>query len=169
MKVAIRLAFLVFFAFQLGCSSSPPLFLGGTWVFTITPSGSSSQAFQATAVLTQLGSSIFGPVTFSGGSSSCSAPATMSGTVNGDNLSVQLTQLQSTLKLTGSVSGGPPVTYSASGKYTATSGGCLQDGSAGTWSGFLSANNVSTSASVTSGKLETSSNYLGTWRGTAQQ
>jgi len=150
MKLAIRLALLMSFSLVLGCSNAPPLFLGGTWVFTITPNNSPSAAVQATAVLTQLRNSIFGPVTFVDSSSSCSA-GMMSGTINGDNLSLQLTQSQSTLKLTGAVTGGFPVTYSASGKYSATTGGCLQSSSAGTWSGFLSANTASSSAASTSG------------------
>jgi hypothetical protein len=148
MKLAIRLALLLCLGLLLGCSSTPPLFLGGNWVFTITPSNSSSGAFQATAELTQLRNSIFGPVTFTGNGSSCSAPAMISGTVNGDQLSVQLTQSQSTLKLTGVVAGGPPVAYNASGKYTATTGDCLQSGGAGTWSGFLSAKSSDSSTSA---------------------
>jgi hypothetical protein len=142
MKVAIWTALCLYLGFLSGCSSSPPLFLQGTWEFTIMPSNSSG-SIQATAVLTQLGSSVFGPVTFGGNSSSCDTQAQMSGTVNGDNLSVQLTQSQSTLDLTGTVTGGLPVTYSASGKYTGTTGGCLQNGEAGTWTGFLAANSTS--------------------------
>jgi hypothetical protein len=143
MKLAIGTALCLILGFLSGCSSSPPLFLQGTWVFTITPSNSSTGAIQATAVLTQLGSSLFGPVTFGASSSSCDTQAQMSGTVNGANLSVELTQSQSTLKLTGTVTGGLPVTYSASGKYTGTTGGCLQNGEAGTWTGFLAANSTS--------------------------
>jgi hypothetical protein len=138
----------MYFGLLLGCSSAPPLFLGGNWVFTITPSNSPSGAFQATGVLTQLNSSIFGTVTISGNSTSCNAPAMISGTVNGDQLSVQLTQSKSTLTLTGTVAGGPPVAYNASGKYTATTGDCLPSGGAGTWSGFLSPKSSDSSTSA---------------------
>jgi|SRR5579862_16457 len=152
MKVTIRLAVLMSFGFLLGCSSSPPLFLGGNWVFTITPSNSAAAAFQATGVLTQLGNSLFGPVTLRPTSSTCNAPAMVSGTINGNQLSVQLSQSQSTLNLSGEVTGGPPVAYSVSGKYTATTGACLQDGGTGTWSGVTSGNNASTAAVLISQK-----------------
>lgn len=143
MKSIPRIALFLFLAFLGGCSSTPPLFLGGTWAFTIIPSDSSSAVIQATVEFTQLGNSIFGPVTFSGNGTSCGTQAMMSGTVNGDALSLQLTQSQSTLTFQGMATGGPPLTYYASGKYTATTGNCLQNGGTGTWSAFLEANNAS--------------------------
>lgn len=143
MKSKVCIALVVVLGFLNGCSSAPPLALAGTWVFTLTPSDASSGVIQATVPLTQFGNSIFGPVTLTGNGTSCGTTAMMSGTVNGDALSLQLTQSQSTLSLTGTATGGPPLTYNASGKYTATTGQCLQNGGAGTWSAFLAANSTS--------------------------
>jgi len=143
MKSGICISLLLLVVFLSGCGSTQPLFLGGTWVFTITPSGSTSEVIQGSATLTQLGNSIFGPVTFSGSGTSCGTQGMMSGTVNGNAVSLHLTQSQNTLSLTGLVTGGPPLTYNALGKYTASMGQCLQNGGTGAWSAFLTPNNAS--------------------------
>jgi hypothetical protein len=133
---------LVFLGLVNGCGSTPQ-YLAGTWQFTFTPGSSSAQSIQATAVLTQLGNSIFGPVTLAGNDISCGTQAMMSGNVNGYNMILALKQSQSTLTFTGTATGGFPSTYTASGKYSASTGQCLQNGGSGTWSGYLEAANAS--------------------------
>jgi hypothetical protein len=143
MKNVLRRTFLILLCLLAGCGSTP-LFLAGTWVFKISPTNSSSgAAIQLTVPLTQFNSSIFGTATLSGNGTSCGTVAMMSGTVSGSKLSLQLTQSENTLNLTGTATGGYPLTYTASGKYTATTGSCLQNGGGGTWTGFLEANNAS--------------------------
>jgi len=144
MKIFLRIALVVLLGLLNGCGNSPVLPpLTGTWSFTLTPTGSPSDVIQATVALTQLGNSVFGPVTLTGNGAACGTTAMMSGTVNGVALSLQLTQSQSTLKFTGKATGGYPLTTYASGKYTASSGPCLQNGGTGTWSAFLEANGSS--------------------------
>ena len=144
MKSIVRIALVVVLGLLNGCGSAPVLPpLTGTWAFTLTPTGSPSDVIQATVALTQLGNSVFGPVTLTGNGAACGATAMMSGTVNGVALSLQLTQSQSTLTITGKATGGYPLTSYASGKYTASSGPCLQNGGTGTWSAFLESNNSS--------------------------
>jgi len=144
MKSIVRIALVVVLGLLNGCGSAPPLPpMTGTWAFTLTPTGSPSEVIQATVALTQLGDSVFGPVTLTGNGAACGTNAMMSGTVNGVALSLQLTQSQSTLSFTGKATGGYPLTSYASGKYTATSGQCLQNGGTGTWSAFLESSNSS--------------------------
>jgi len=143
MKSVARTALVVALLFLNGCGNSivPPQ-LNGTWAFTLKPSGSSN-VIQVTAALTQVDNSISGPATLIGSAASCSSEATMSGTVSGNALNLDLTQYGDTLNFQGTTTGGPPVTTSASGKYAATSGPCIQNGGTGTWSAVLEPNNSS--------------------------
>jgi hypothetical protein len=121
-----------------GCGNSfPPPQLNGTWEFTLTPS-SSSTVIQFSATLTQVNNSL------SGSAASCSADAIVSGTVSGSALNLELTQYGDALDLQGTTTGGAPTTTSASGKYGATTGPCIQNGGSGTWKAVLEPNNTST-------------------------
>jgi len=120
--------------FLSGCNPSPNPAMTGTWLFALTSSGSPSEAIQATANLTQLGNTITGQVTLSGNGASCGATASMSGTVKGNNVTLELIQLQSTIEFTGTAN---LAFTSASGTYTATAGPCLQNGGGGSWSASL--------------------------------
>jgi len=141
MKDLARILLVVALGFLNGCGSSSQNFtMTGTWVFTLTPAASSAQVIQLTADLTQINNSFFGQVTLMGNAAACGIYAQMSGTVNGTALSVQIMQNQTTLTLKGQTN----ATFnSSSGSYTATTGGCIQNGGAGKWSGFLQAHNSS--------------------------
>lgn len=103
----------------------------GTWVFTMTPTDFSTDMIQATVPLTQAGNSVDGQVTLTpGAGTSCGTGGVMSGMATGNALSLQLTQSQSSLTLTGAANMG---FTSASGTYTATAGQCLQNGGTGSW------------------------------------
>jgi hypothetical protein len=143
MKSIVRIALVVALCFLNGCGygAAPLPTLTGTWVFTLTPANS-PDVIQATASLTQLwNNEVFGQVTLTGSGTSCGAIAEMSGSVNGDALSLELTQSPGTITLKGTATAA--VTVNASGTYTATTGRCLQNGGAGTWTAFLSGDNSS--------------------------
>ncbi|MGA8154293.1 MAG: hypothetical protein WB952_25330 [Terriglobales bacterium] len=134
MKTLVRTALILVFGFVTGCNPSPNPALSGTWAFTLTPIDSPSEPIQATAVLTQLGDNVTGQVTLTGSNSSCGSTATMTGTVKGNALALQLTQSQSALSFTGQAN----VAFtSASGTYSATTGTCLQNVGPGNWSAVL--------------------------------
>jgi hypothetical protein len=142
MKILARTVLVLTLISLYGCGNQPTTpALTGTWAFTLTPNGS-SQAIQATASLTQLNNSLFGPVTLTENGTACGTTAQMTGTVSGITLLLKLTQSGSTVSFNGKASGGYPVTSYASGSYSASSGPCLQSGS-GTWSAFLEANGSS--------------------------
>lgn len=139
MKSIVRIALVAVLGFLNGCGQGTTLTsLSGTWVFTLKPADSPSDLIQATVGLSQIGNELSGQVTLTGNGTSCGTQAAMSGFVNGNALSLRLTQSQSTLTLTGTATTG--VTINASGAYTATAGQCLQNGGKGTWSGSLQTN-----------------------------
>jgi hypothetical protein len=136
MKNVVRIALLAALLFLNGCgtqSALPPI--TGNWVFTLTPANSSSGVIQATAALTQLRNTVLGQVTLTGNGAACGTTAIISGTINNNALSLQITQLQSTITLKGSAT--TSLTLNATGAYTASTGRCLQNGGTGTWSAFL--------------------------------
>jgi hypothetical protein len=126
------LLILVTFLSACGTSSNPAM--TGNWLFVFTPTGSSTSAIQATANLTQVGTNVTGQVSLSGGAASCGSEASISGTVKGNSLTFQLTQLQSTISLTGTAN---QAFTSALGNYTGASGSCLLNGGIGSWSAAL--------------------------------
>jgi hypothetical protein len=139
MKSIVCFALVIALYFLNGCGSGQSALpsLTGTWVFTLTPSNSPSNVIQATAALTQLNNNVLlGQVTLKGNGTSCGTMAQMTGQLNGNTLTLQLTQSPSELLLKGTAT--TTLTVNASGKYTATSGQCLQDGGTGTWTAFLS-------------------------------
>jgi hypothetical protein len=129
-----RITLIAALTFLSGCNPSPNPALTGTWLFTLTSSGSPAEVIQLTANLTQLGNAITGQVTLSGNGAACGTTASMSGTVKGNNLTLQLVQQESTIEFTGTAN---QAFTSASGTYTATAGTCLQNGSGGSWSATL--------------------------------
>ena len=143
MKNFVPIAWAAALLFLSGCGNSlPQTQLNGTWAFTLTPSGTSN-VIQFTAALTQVNNSLYGPATMTGSAASCSEQAQVSGTVSGNALNLQLTQYSNALDLQGTTTGGAPTTTSASGKYAATSGPCIQNGGSGTWTAVLEPNNSS--------------------------
>jgi hypothetical protein len=140
MKDILRIVLVVALGLLNGCGTSLNNTMTGTWTFTLTPAASSAQAIQITADLTQINNSVFGQVMLTGNATSCGNMANMSGVVNGNALSLQLTQAQSTLSFTGKTNS---TLSSSSGTYTATAGQCIQNGGTGTWSAFLQAHNSS--------------------------
>lgn len=118
----------------IGCGSPNPA-MTGSWLFTLTPDGSSSDVILGTANLTQNGSQITGPITLTGNGTVCGSTATMSGTLEGTTLTLQIVQLQSIIQLTGSTN---LAFTSASGTFIEMVGGaCLQNPGIGTWSALL--------------------------------
>jgi len=134
MKSLVRTALVVALGFVSGCNPSPNPAMTGTWLFTLTPTDSPTNVVQATATLTQLGNNITGQVTLTGNASSCGNTATMTGTVQGNVLALQLTQSLSALTFTGQAN---TAFTSASGTYSATTGPCLQNAGPGNWSAVL--------------------------------
>jgi hypothetical protein len=129
-----RITLLAGLALLNGCGTSSNPAMTGTWLFVFTPTGSSTSAIQATANLTQVGTNVSGQVNLSGGAANCGTEASMSGTVKGNSLTLQLTQLQSSINLTGSAN---QAFTSASGDYTAVAGSCLLNSGTGSWSAAL--------------------------------
>jgi hypothetical protein len=117
-----------------GCGTSNNPAMTGTWLFVFTPTGSSTAAIQATANLTQVGTNVTGQVSVSGGAASCGSDASISGYARGNSLTFQITQIESTINLTGTAN---QAFTSAQGSYTADSGSCLLNGETGSWSAAL--------------------------------
>ena len=102
--------------------------LTGTWQFT---SDSSVFAIHSTgtAKLQQSGSSVSGELNPLSGTP-CATSAALSGTISGTSLMLQINENGQIVNLTGNVN---QQFTSASGTYTAPSGGCT-NGDSGTWS-----------------------------------
>ncbi|HXY16483.1 MAG TPA: hypothetical protein VEI26_18475 [Terriglobales bacterium] len=133
-RIAAGLLLTVAIGFLGGCGTSSNPAMTGTWLFVLTPTGSATSAIQATANLTQVGNNVTGQVSLSSTAGSCGTDASMSGTVKGNALTLQLTQLQSAINLTGAAN---QAFTSASGTYTAEAGSCLLSGGTGSWSATL--------------------------------
>ena len=128
----VRIALLVVVGFLTACNPASNPAMTGTWIFTLTPTGSAT-ALQATANLTQLGVGVSGQATLMGNDTSCGATASMSGAVKGNALTFLLTQSQGTINLTGTANA---AFTSAAGTYAA-SGTCFESLATGTWSAVL--------------------------------
>ncbi|MGA8540335.1 MAG: hypothetical protein WB566_12605 [Terriglobales bacterium] len=108
-------------------NNSAPTNLSGDWqitghstLFDFTATGS--------AVLQQSGTSVTGTTTLTG--TPCATAATVSGSVSGTALTLQIEEGAQPVNFTGAVNSAGT---SASGNYTAPSGGCT-NGDYGTWS-----------------------------------
>lgn len=100
--------------------------LSGTWQFAIH-SNKTGTTVTGTGALQQNGSALSGQLTLSG--TPCATVAAFTGSVNGTNLSFQLQEGTQPVAFSGTVGINA---VSASGNYTAPSGGCT-NGDAGTW------------------------------------
>lgn len=133
MKIA-RMALLVALVSLSACSSSSNPAMSGTWLFALTPINSSSPVLEFTTNLTQIGSQITGQITLTGNAASCGSAASMSGTLMGNTLTLQLNQIDSAIDFSGTVN---PEFTAASGTYTGAAGSCLLDSGFGSWSAAL--------------------------------
>jgi len=134
MKIISRLVLIATLLFITACNPSPNPALTGTWMFTLTPADNPLLVIQAQADLTELGNNVTGTVTLSGTTFSCGNNATMSGVVKGNALTLELTQEQSSVTLTGQAN---QAFTSASGTYSAATGPCLENMGSGNWSAVL--------------------------------
>lgn len=125
MKI-VRIALGLTLCFLTSCSTGSSGSLSGSWVFTLATSDS---FIQATANLNESGNQITGQGTVS--ESSCGTSGTVSGNVQGEALTIQLTEANLGLALTGTAN---QAFTSASGTYEVTGGSCLPAGETGSWS-----------------------------------
>lgn len=110
-----------------GCSSSSNGAMSGTWAFALA---TTQNFIVATADLKQSGNQVSGPATVTGEPTGCGSNATMTGTVQGNNLSLQIAAGGAIITLIGQAN----TTFtSASGTYEVTSGSCVQNGDTGSW------------------------------------
>jgi len=107
--------------------------MSGTWAFTLT--SANSPVIIATASLTQSGNQITGPVTLNSGNSACGTEGTITGTIQGTSLTLQIVQFQSQAFLNGSTN---QAFTSANGTYTTGGAGtCFGSGAFGSWTAFF--------------------------------
>jgi hypothetical protein len=134
MKITARMALVAALGFLYGCGNSSNPAMTGTWLFALMPSDSASPSLELTANLTQSGTQITGQVSLTGNAASCGSSASITGSLSGDTITLQLTQAQSTIDFSGTAN---PAFTSVSGTYTAAAGSCLQNGGIGSWSAAL--------------------------------
>lgn len=125
MKI-VCLALALMLSFLTSCGTGSSGTLSGSWVFNLATSDS---FVQATANLNESGNQITGQGTVN--QSSCGTSGTVSGNVQGEALTLQLTEANLGLALTGTAN---QAFTSASGTYEVTGGSCLPAGETGTWS-----------------------------------
>jgi hypothetical protein len=80
--------------------------------------------------LKQNGNQVSGSATVTGEPTGCGSNATLSGTVQGNNLDLQLAASGGIITMSGTANS---AFTSASGTYSVTSGSCVQPGNVGTW------------------------------------
>jgi hypothetical protein len=110
-----------------GCGSSSNGAMSGTWAFALA---TTQNYIVVTADLKQSGNQISGNATVTGEPTGCGSNATMSGTVQGNNLALQMAEEGAVITLNGQASS---TFTSASGTYEVTSGTCVQNGDMGNW------------------------------------
>lgn len=116
-----------------GCQYPNSAAMSGSWTFTLT--SASSPVIIASTSLTQTGNQISGPVTLNSGNSSCGTQATITGTIQGTSLTLQIVQFQSQAFLNGTTN---QAFTSANGTYTTGGAGtCFGSGAFGSWSAFF--------------------------------
>jgi len=103
------------------------LTVNGPWNFELTSSASGGTSYTGFAQLNQVGNTIKGTVTFT--HAPCATSASLVGTVNGLDVSFEITEGSQVVTLIGTVNS---VFSSMSGTYTAPPGGCL-NGDYGSW------------------------------------
>jgi hypothetical protein len=110
-----------------GCGSSSNGAMSGTWAFALA---TTQNYILATADLKQSGNQISGSATVTGEPTGCGSNATMSGTVQGNNLNLQIAESGAIITLNGAANS---TFTSASGTYEVNSGSCIQSGDMGNW------------------------------------
>jgi hypothetical protein len=110
-----------------GCGSGSNGAMSGTWAFALA---TTQNFILATADLKQSGNQVSGPATVTGEPTGCGSNATMTGTVQGNNLILQMAAEGAIITLTGTAD---QTFTSASGTYEVTSGNCVQNGDTGGW------------------------------------
>jgi hypothetical protein len=105
-----------------------PLTVSGKWNFALTSSVAGGVNYTGSAQLIQTLNSVSGKITLN--NSPCATSTTLTGSVNGYNVTFQITEGDQVVTLVGTVNS---VFESMSGTYTAQSGGCL-NGESGAWS-----------------------------------
>jgi len=122
----VRIALAVTLCSLTSCGTGSSGSLSGSWVFTLATSDS---FIQASANLNESENQITGQGMVS--ESSCGTSGTVSGKVQGQALTFQLTEANLGLAFTGTAN---QAFTSASGTYEVTGGSCLPAGETGTWS-----------------------------------
>jgi hypothetical protein len=110
-----------------GCGSSSNGAMSGTWAFALA---TTQNYILATANLKQSGNQISGSATVTGEPTGCGSNATMSGTLQGNNLILQIAIAGAVITLNGVAD---QTFTTANGTYEVTSGSCVQNGDQGGW------------------------------------
>jgi hypothetical protein len=117
-----------------GSSSSPSGALSGNWQMTLQSSDPKAKPLAQSGFLLQTGNAVTGSVIVS--NSSCSGIASVSGNVNGSDISLEINPTGTVINQTGTISG-----QSMSGNYSILSTGCSGTHDAapqsGTWTASL--------------------------------
>jgi len=114
----------------LGCGNSSLTSLqtvNGTWNLELTSSATDGTSYTGSAKLGQVGNAVTGTVTFT--HAPCATSGSVSGTVDGSNVSFRITEGSQEITLIGTIN---TVYSSMSGTYAAPPGGCL-NGDYGSW------------------------------------
>jgi hypothetical protein len=111
-----------------GCSSTGSNgAMSGTWAFALA---TTQNYILATANLKQSGNQISGSATVTGEPTGCGSNATMTGTLQGNNLILQIADEGAVITLTGVAD---QTFTTATGTYEVVSGSCVQNGDMGSW------------------------------------
>jgi len=116
-----------------GCGSGSNGAMSGTWTFALAVPATvtaTNPVIFATADLKQSGNQFSGPATVTGEPTGCGSNANVTGTVQGNNLILQIADEGVVITLTGVAD---QTFTSASGTYEVISGSCVQNGDAGGW------------------------------------
>jgi hypothetical protein len=127
-----NLALLAALVWITGCgghvNTPNPLTVSGKWKFALNSSVEDGTNYTGLAQLTQTISTVQGQMILN--NAPCATTATVTGTVNGYNVSFQITEGGQVVTLIGTVNS---VFQSMSGTYTTQANGCLK-GDFGSWS-----------------------------------
>jgi trimeric autotransporter adhesin len=113
-------------------TQNPAVNIAGSWSFATTSSKFSTQT-TITGTIAQSGSAISGPLNIQG--SPCAEAASLSGSVDGADVTASIVESGQAVTLTGTVA---PDANTASGTYSTPAGGCL-NGDTGKWTGSRAA------------------------------
>lgn len=138
-KHLARLLALLVFVNTVGCgggnkaATAAPGILSGNWQITLMRHANNTpQVF--TGFLQQNGNSVTGSLVLGDG---CSGVGPVTGTLNNQNLQLEISEFGQDLSLTGVLPPGSPAPGKfISGEYSSLSGGCADFPTTGTWSAF---------------------------------